>query len=151
MDFGTVVPRGRGEVTMRSNRRRKRKVTTTVRGVVALADWSNSHEDAEVVLLTDDDEEYYIDASDSAIRLGKYINSRVEASGKVYERDERRVLIVRRIRVVESFQDFDGDVYGDDDEDDEGYFDDGGYGYFSEDTVIDEYSRYIRSQRDLGE
>ena len=134
---------------MRRNRRRHRRYNTTIRGVVALAEWSDSKDDAEVVLLTDDDEEYYIDASDSTIRPSKYINSRVEASGKVYEMDERKVLLVRRIRVVESFQGFEDQMYDDAEEDD--FADDRTYDFFLDDAVIDDYARFLKGQRDFGD
>ena len=39
---------------MRGQKKRKRQRLVTVRGVVALAEWSDSRSDAEVMIITDD-------------------------------------------------------------------------------------------------
>ena len=49
---------------MKSYRKRNRRVSVTVEGVVALAEWSDSGEDSDVVILTDDEgEKFFYGAS----------------------------------------------------------------------------------------
>ena len=134
---------------MRGHRKKNRRVTRTVRGVVALAEWSDSRDNADVVILTDDDEEYYVDASSTPIRPSKFVNSRVEATGRVYEMDDQTVLELKRMRPIESFQDFDdlNDNRFDDDEDN----DDIGMGTWVEEADIESYARYIRSSGGLSD
>jgi hypothetical protein len=127
---------------MRGNQKRNLNKTMTIRGVAALAEWSDSRQDADVVILTDSDEEYYIDATDAPIRPAKYINARVEASGKVFERDDQLVLAVNRMRVIESIQDF--DPYSDDELDEDAFDDEAEISAWNEDDDFVSYARLIK-------
>ena len=108
---------------MRNKNRRDPERKTTVRGVVALAEWSDSRQNADVVILTDTDEEYYLDARDTDIRPATFVNARVEATGKLHEREDQYILEVSRIQVIDSDEDFsdipdvdlDSDAFDDED------------------------------------
>jgi hypothetical protein len=133
-----------GEI-MRGYRRRNRRVNVTIEGVVALAEFSYLEDDANVVILTDDDEEFYVDASDITIRLDRYVNSRVEVTGRVYERGGQSVLVVKRIRVVNEFDDLeDVDAKWRDDFEDTHEYD-----YWSDDGIADLYARFVKGSRDF--
>lgn len=131
---------------MRSSRRKSRKMSITVEGVVALVEWSDAGDDSSVVILTDDDEEYYVDARDTAIRPAKFINARVEASGRLYERDGQIMLAVRRIRVLDDY----GDASEEDFENDsfEGSED---YDFWADDGIVDQYARFVRGPEDFAD
>ncbi len=133
---------------MRGNKKKKNRLTLTVRGVVAFAEWSDSSDSAEVVILTEDDEEYLLDASHTPIRPAKFVNLRVEAAGRVYELDDQLVLELRKIRAVESFQDFDDMMVAP--EEDFGFNDDMEFGNWM-DEDFEPYSRYGRSDGDLSD
>ena len=131
---------------MRGTKKKNQRRNTTIRGVVALSEWSDSRDDAEVVILTDSEEEFCIDASETSIRPSKFINSRVEATGKIYEYEDQLVLAVKRIRVIDSIHDFDD--YGDTDEDidtyDDGFDDSVGMSSWADDDDVSSYARLIR-------
>ena len=133
---------------MRGSKKKNRRLPQTVRGVVALAEWSDSNDNAEVVILTEDDEEFLIDASHTPIRPARFVNSMVEATGRVYEMDDQLVLELRRMRTIESYRDFD-DMMAEP-EDGYGFDDDEGLGGWMEDD-FDSYARYIRNDGDLSD
>lgn len=131
---------------MRGYKRRNRPMSMTIRGVVALADWTDMGDDANVVVLTDDDEEFFIDARETSIHPSDFVNARVEATGRVFEQEDRVVLAVRRMRIVESYKDFRETTYEDEEEtsfvDDESAFD-----YLDESNDIEAYSDYLGGGR----
>jgi hypothetical protein len=129
----------------RNGRRRNRKSTVTVEGVVALADHSDWGDDGELVILTDDDEEYHIDSRSSDIRADKYSDQRVEATGRLYEWEGRTMLALSRIRIVDDYGE--GLIFGA--QGLETFDDERGLEDWNDDTVIDEYSLYRRPYDDL--
>ncbi len=133
---------------MRSNRRKNRRVSVTIEGVVALAEWADSGDDADLVILTDDEEEYYIDATDSVVRPARFINARVEATGKLFERDGLTQLAIRRIRVLDPYdseadqEGFTGEHFGEASED---------FDYWSDEGIVDRYARYARGSGGMAD
>ena len=129
---------------MRSYRRKNQKVSMTIEGVVALAEWSDNGESEDVVILTDDEEEFYVDMKDSAVKPAKYLNSRVEATGKIYERDGQTMLAVRRIRVLDEPGKVETGMEG------ENHFEDApDYDFWTDDGIVDQYTRFVRGSRDF--
>lgn len=133
---------------MRGSKKKNKRLARTVRGVVALAEWSDSDDSTDVVILTEDDEEFLIDASHTAIRPARFVNSMVDATGRVYEMDDQWVLELRSIRAVESFRDFD-ETAGESEEE-FGFEDDEAFGGWL-DEDFDSYARYIRHDGDLSD
>lgn len=136
----------RGE-TMRGYRNKANKSSVIVEGVVAVADCSSSEDEAEVVILTDDEEEFYIDIKQSSINPSRYVNDRVEVTGTVYDQNGQTVMAVKRIRVLNDLEetemvDFEERGHYDDDED---------YDSWSDDGIIDHYTRYARRSRGFSD
>jgi hypothetical protein len=129
----------------RNGKRKNRKSTVTVEGVVALAEDSDWGDDDELVILTDDDEEYYIDSRSSAIRADKYSDQRVEATGRLYEWEGRTMLALSRIRIVDDYGE--GLIFGA--QGLETFDDEGNLEVWNDDMFIDQFSRYRKHYDDL--
>jgi hypothetical protein len=127
------------------SRQKNQKPIVTIRGVVALAEWSDSDDDADVVVLTEEDEEYYIDTRESQIKPMQYVNSWVEVTGRVYDRDDYSVIEVKRIRIIDAMHNADGlmaesSIQGDFDDDVRGSL-------WADDDDVNSYARLIRGFR----
>lgn len=127
------------------SRQKNQKTIVTIRGVVALAEWSDSDDDTDVVILTEEDEEYYIDTRESEIKPMQYVNAWVEATGRVYDRDDYSVIAVKRIRIIDAMHDVDGlmaesGIQG-------GFDDDVRGNLWTDDDDVDSYARLIRGFR----
>lgn len=127
---------------MRSKRRKNQQAIVTVEGVVAFAEWSEDGSDTQLVILTDDDEEYFIETRDSSIKPSRFEGARVQATGRLFERDDWNILEIKRVRIVK-FKDFD--------EDDEARFDyqgtyddDVGENSWSDYEDLSDYARFIK-------
>jgi len=132
---------------MRGYQKKSNNASVTVEGVVAVADASTSEEESEVVILTDDEEEIYIDATESAINPSRYINDRVEAKGTVCNRNGQTVMAVKRIRVLNDLEVSDMLDFGQRDH----FNDEEDYDSWSDDGVLDHYTRYARRSRGFSD
>jgi hypothetical protein len=127
------------------SRQKNQKPIVTIRGMVTLAEWSDSDYDADVVILTEEDEEYYIDTRESQIKSIQYVNSWVEVTGRVYDRDDYSVIEVKRIRIIDAMHNADGlmaesGIQG-------GFDDDVRGSLWTDDEDVNSYARLIRGFR----
>jgi hypothetical protein len=124
---------------MKTNREPPRKLAT-IRGIVVPAGWTVDGSSSEVLIIDDDDEEYLVHSLNKELNLGRYIDSVVEVTGLAYDRDGHKTIALKRIKMLESQNEYDeiGDI------DESGRFDEE---FLEDEEYISEFSRSIKSTR----
>lgn len=123
---------------MNANRELPKKLIT-IRGIVMPPDWTSDGKSTEVLVIDEDEEEYVVHSLDRGINLGRFVDSVVEATGFLYERDGSKTVAVKRIKVIEAQGEF-GDMADVDD-----------YRGLDEEAIEDEeyISEFSRSIKDF--
>jgi hypothetical protein len=73
---------------------------TTVRGVVIPVDWDESGNAISVAISSDDENEYHVKEDETGKQLLGLTQEEVEASGVVREKEDKRLISVKKYSVI---------------------------------------------------
>jgi len=78
------------------------RFSSTVRGVVKLADWADEESPLDLVIITSEGEEVLVVNQRDSISPEGLVDCLVEGSGTVAVRDGQKTIALRRVKAVES-------------------------------------------------
>lgn len=142
-EVGFFVTKGK---KMRPKRHRTNKPSTvTIQGVIELIEPEDNDGSHDAVLITDDGEELFVEIPNKGTRLTRYINSEVEITGVIFEREDGFVISAKRINLVDTLDEYSASKHGGDD-----IYGDFGDEYYDDSQDLQDFMRYSRRSGGVG-